>query len=61
MIADMHYTILDREAQPGDGNTYEFEAIQHRDTAASFISVDIPPEVVRGYISNQFNRQWLEG
>jgi quercetin dioxygenase-like cupin family protein len=37
------YTILQRNDLPYDGNTYEFQGIQHQDTNVSFIWVDMPP------------------
>ncbi len=39
----MNYTILHRDDLPYDGNTYEFQGIQHQDTNVSFIWVDMPP------------------
>jgi mannose-6-phosphate isomerase-like protein (cupin superfamily) len=39
----MSYTVLSRDDLPYDGNTYEFEGIQHQDTNVSFIWVDMPP------------------
>jgi mannose-6-phosphate isomerase-like protein (cupin superfamily) len=39
----MNYTILNREALPHDGNTYEFEGLQYQDTDVSFIWVDMRP------------------
>ena len=39
----MRYTILRRDELPHDGNTYEFQGIQHQDTNVSFIWVDMPP------------------
>ena len=39
----MSYTILQRDDLPYDGNTYEFQGIQHQDTNVSFIWVDMPP------------------
>ena len=39
----MSYTVLSRDGLPYDGNTYEFEGIQHQDTNVSFIWVDMPP------------------
>jgi mannose-6-phosphate isomerase-like protein (cupin superfamily) len=39
----VNYTILDRDVLPRDGNTYEFEGVQHPDTEVSFIWVDMPP------------------
>jgi mannose-6-phosphate isomerase-like protein (cupin superfamily) len=37
------YEILNRAELPYDGNTYEFQGIQHQDTNVSFIWVDMPP------------------
>jgi mannose-6-phosphate isomerase-like protein (cupin superfamily) len=37
------YTILERVDLPYDGNTYEFQGVQHNDTNVSFIWVDMPP------------------
>jgi mannose-6-phosphate isomerase-like protein (cupin superfamily) len=37
------YTVLDRNDLPYDGNTYEFQGVQHHDTDVSFIWVDMPP------------------
>jgi mannose-6-phosphate isomerase-like protein (cupin superfamily) len=37
------YTLLDRDDLPSDGNTYEFQGIQHQATNVSFIWVDMPP------------------
>jgi mannose-6-phosphate isomerase-like protein (cupin superfamily) len=39
----MSYRVLSRDDLPYDGNTYEFEGIQHQDTNVSFIWVDMPP------------------
>ena len=39
----MSYTVLHRDELPYDGNTYEFQGFQHRDTNVSFIWVDMPP------------------
>lgn len=39
----MNYTLLDREDLPYDGNTYEFQGIEHLDTNVSFIWVDMRP------------------
>ena len=39
----MNYTILNRDELPRDGNTYEFEGSQYKDTEVSFIWVDMPP------------------
>ncbi len=39
----MNYTVLHRDELPYDGNTYEFQGIQHQDTNVSFIWVDMPP------------------
>ena len=39
----MNYKILNRDELPYDGNTYEFQGIQHQDTNVSFIWVDMPP------------------
>ena len=39
----MNYTLLHRDELPYDGNTYEFQGIQHKDTNVSFIWVDMPP------------------
>jgi len=40
----VNYTILNRDELPYDGNTYEFQGIQHQDTNVSFIWVDMPPD-----------------
>jgi mannose-6-phosphate isomerase-like protein (cupin superfamily) len=40
---NVDYTILNRDALPYDGNTYEFEGLQYQDTGVSFIWVDMPP------------------
>jgi mannose-6-phosphate isomerase-like protein (cupin superfamily) len=37
------YTLLNRDELPYDGNTYEFQGMQHQDTNVSFIWVDMPP------------------
>jgi mannose-6-phosphate isomerase-like protein (cupin superfamily) len=37
------YTVLHRDELPFDGNTYEFQGIQHQETNVSFIWVDMPP------------------
>jgi mannose-6-phosphate isomerase-like protein (cupin superfamily) len=39
----VNYTLLNRGGLPFDGDTYEFEGIQHHDTRVSFIWVDMPP------------------
>jgi mannose-6-phosphate isomerase-like protein (cupin superfamily) len=39
----LNYTLLNRDELPYDGNTYEFQGIQHQDTNVSFIWVDMPP------------------
>ena len=39
----MNYTVVERNALPREGNTYEFQGIQHQDTDISFIWVDMPP------------------
>jgi mannose-6-phosphate isomerase-like protein (cupin superfamily) len=39
----VNYLVLHRDDLPRDGNTYEFEGIQHQDTNVSFIWVDMPP------------------
>jgi mannose-6-phosphate isomerase-like protein (cupin superfamily) len=39
----MTYTILNRDDLPYDGNTYEFQGMQHQNTNVSFIWVDMPP------------------
>ena len=39
----MNYTLFNRDELPYDGNTYEFEGIQHQDTNVSFIWVDMSP------------------
>lgn len=39
----MNYTVLNRDELPYDGNTYEFQGIQHQDTNVSFIWVDMSP------------------
>lgn len=39
----MSYTLLSREDLPYDGNTYEFQGIEHLDTNVSFIWVDMRP------------------
>lgn len=39
----MSYTVLNRADLPYDGNTYEFQGIQHPDTNVSLIWVDMPP------------------
>jgi quercetin dioxygenase-like cupin family protein len=38
----VNYKILNREELPYDGNTYEFQGIQHENTNVSFIWVDMP-------------------
>src|SRR5215510_11170605 len=40
---DMDYLILNRADLPRDGQTYEFEGVNYRDTEVSFIWVDMPP------------------
>jgi mannose-6-phosphate isomerase-like protein (cupin superfamily) len=35
--------VLNRDALPFDGNTYEFEGFQYQDTDVSFIWVEMPP------------------
>lgn len=43
MLTDADYTVLSRDALPGDdGHTHEFEG-SHQDTDVSFIWVDMPP------------------
>ncbi len=37
------YTILNRDTLPHDADTYDFEGLQHLDTAVSFIWVDMRP------------------
>ena len=39
----MNYMLFNREDLPSDGNTYEFQGIEHRDTNVSFIWVDMQP------------------
>ena len=39
----MSYTVLHRDELPFDGNTYEFQGIQHQETNVSFVWVDMPP------------------
>lgn len=39
----MNYVLVNRDELPYDGNTYEFQGIQHQDTNVSFIWVDMPP------------------
>jgi mannose-6-phosphate isomerase-like protein (cupin superfamily) len=39
----VNHTVLNRNDLPYDGNTYEFQGIQHQDTNVSFIWVDMPP------------------
>ena len=39
----MSYTVLHRDDLPYDGNTYEFQGIEHQATHVSFIWVDMPP------------------
>ena len=39
----MSFTVLHRDELPYDGNTYEFQGIQHLETNVSFIWVDMPP------------------
>ena len=41
MLANADYTVLDKEALPFDGNTYEFEGLKHQNTDVSFIWVDM--------------------
>lgn len=38
-----NYTVVNRADLPREGNTYEFQGIQHQDTEISFIWVDLPP------------------
>lgn len=38
----MDYTIMNRDALPYDGSTYEFEGSHYQDTEVSFIWVDMP-------------------
>ncbi len=42
-MAEMSYTILDRDALPHDGSTYEFEGFTYQAGEVSFIWVDMPP------------------
>jgi mannose-6-phosphate isomerase-like protein (cupin superfamily) len=37
------YTLLSHDDLPYDGNTYEFQGIEHQDTHVSFIWVDMNP------------------
>jgi mannose-6-phosphate isomerase-like protein (cupin superfamily) len=39
----VNYTLLNRDELPYDGNTYEFQGVQHQDTNVSFSWVDMPP------------------
>ncbi len=39
----MNYKVLNRDELPFDGNTYEFEGIQHQETEVSFIWVVMKP------------------
>jgi len=39
----VNYTVLNRDELPYDGNTYEFQGIQHQNTNVSFIWVDMSP------------------
>jgi len=39
----MSFVVLEREALPRDGNTYEFQGFQYLDTEISLIWVDMPP------------------
>ena len=39
----MDYLLLRRDDLPYDGNVYEFEGSQYKDTEISFIWVDMPP------------------
>lgn len=39
----MNYTLLNRDELPYDGNTYEFQGMEHQDTNVSFIWVDMSP------------------
>ena len=39
----MSYTVLHRDDLPYDGNTYEFQGIEHQATNVSFIWVDMAP------------------
>jgi mannose-6-phosphate isomerase-like protein (cupin superfamily) len=43
MLTHANYTILDRDALPRDGHTFEFEGSLQDDTEVSFIWVDMPP------------------
>ena len=43
MLTDTNYTLLERDALPRDGDTFEFEGFLHQDTGVSFIWVDMPP------------------
>jgi mannose-6-phosphate isomerase-like protein (cupin superfamily) len=43
MLTGTHYTVLDRDALPRAGHTYEFEGFRHEGTSVSFIWVDMPP------------------
>src|SRR5512135_2896504 len=42
MLADSSYTVLERDALPRDGHTWEFRG-SLQDAAISFIWVDMPP------------------
>ncbi len=42
-MASTGFEILNRDALPSDGNTYEFEGLRHQDTGVSFIWVDMAP------------------
>ena len=39
----VNYTVLNREALPRDGSTFEFQGFHHLDKTVSFIWVDMPP------------------
>lgn len=43
METSLHYTVINRDTLPRDGNTYEFEGFRFSDTNVSFIWVDMPP------------------
>lgn len=43
MLTSTQYAVLDREALPRDGHTYEFEGARYAETEVSFIWVDMPP------------------
>src|SRR5512142_3301027 len=43
MAAAQDLLLIDREALPRDGHTYEFEGSRFADTEVSFIWVDMPP------------------